>query len=68
MTQGRIAPDLGRSDWADWFRSSELLFARKGRLYRILVDGKSELATREELIDLREAAGGLVPRLFHVSH
>ena len=51
--QGRVALDLGRSDWADWSRSGELLFASEGRLYRIVVDGKSELGTPEELIDLR---------------
>jgi hypothetical protein len=52
--QERVALDLGRSDWADWSRSGELLFAREGCLYRIVVDGKSELGTPEELIDLRD--------------
>jgi hypothetical protein len=52
--QGRVALDFGRSDWADWSRSGELLFAREGRLYRIVVDDKSELGTPEELIDLRD--------------
>ena len=52
--QGRVALDLGRSDWADWSRSGELLYACEGRLYRIVVDGKSELDTPEELIDLRD--------------
>jgi hypothetical protein len=52
--QGRVALDLGRSDWADWSRSGELLFARDGRLHRIVVDGKSELGAPEELIDLRD--------------
>lgn len=28
---------LGRSDWADWSRSGELLFAREGQLFRIPV-------------------------------
>jgi hypothetical protein len=51
---GRVALDLGRSDWADWSRSGELLFAREGRIYRMVVDGKSELGTPEELIDLRD--------------
>ena len=51
---GRVALDLGRSDWADWSRSGELLFARQGRLYRMVVDGKSEPGTPEELIDLRD--------------
>jgi hypothetical protein len=52
--QGRVALDLGRSDWADWSRSGELFFAREGRLFRIVVDGKSELGAPEELIDLRD--------------
>jgi hypothetical protein len=52
--QRRVALDLGRSDWADWSRSGELLFAREGRLYRMVVDGKSERGTPEELIDLRD--------------
>lgn len=51
---GRAALDLGRSDWADWSRSGELLFAREGRLYRIVVDRRSELGTPEELIDLSD--------------
>ena len=51
---GRVALDLGRSDWADWSRSGELLFAREGRLYRVVVDGKSGPGTPEELIDLRD--------------
>jgi hypothetical protein len=52
--QGRVVLDLGRSDWADWSRSGELLFAREGRLYRVVVDGKSGPGTPEELIDLRD--------------
>jgi hypothetical protein len=51
---GRVALDLGRSDWADWSRSGELLVAREGRLYRVVVDGKSGPGTPEELIDLRD--------------
>lgn len=52
--RGQVALDLGRSDWADWSRSGELLFARDGRLYRLCVLGKSELGVAEELLDLRD--------------
>jgi hypothetical protein len=51
---GRVVLDLGRSDWADWSRSGELLFARDGRLFRVVVDVKSGVGAPEELIDLRE--------------
>jgi hypothetical protein len=52
--QGRVALDFGRSYCSDWSRSGELLFAREGYLFRIVVDGKSELGAPEELIDLRD--------------
>jgi hypothetical protein len=51
---GHVAIDLGRSDWADWSRAGELLFARDGRLYRVVVDRQSDLRAPEELIDLRD--------------
>ena len=51
---GHVVLDLGRSDWADWSRSGELLFARDGRLFRVVVDVKSGVGATEELIDLRE--------------
>jgi hypothetical protein len=35
--RGGVALDLGRNDWADWSRSGELLFAREGRLYPLVV-------------------------------
>lgn len=44
---------IGRSDWADWSRSGELLYAKAGRLYRAAVEPRSGLGTPEELIDLR---------------
>lgn len=50
---GQIALRLGRSDWADWSRSGEVLFARQGRLFRIIVDSSGPGAP-EELIDLRD--------------
>jgi hypothetical protein len=52
--RGRVALDLGRSDWADWSRSGELLYAREGRLYRIVVGANCEIGVSEELIDLRD--------------
>jgi hypothetical protein len=48
-----VALDLGRSDWADWSRSGELLFARQGRLYRVPIDRRTGPGAAEELIDLR---------------
>lgn len=60
-SQGRAAVDLGRSDWADWSRSGELLFAREGRLYRLTIKEGSKLGLPEELIDLRELKYEAVP-------
>ena len=48
---GELVLDLGRTDWADWSRSGELLFARDGRLYRTRPEPGAE---PDELIDLRE--------------
>jgi hypothetical protein len=48
-----VVVDLGRSDWADWSRSGELLFARDGRLHRVVEQGDSGFGSPEELIDLR---------------
>ena len=45
--------DLGRSDWADWSPSGELLYAKDGRLYRAAADSRCGLRESEELIDLR---------------
>jgi hypothetical protein len=52
---------LGRSDWADWSLSGELLFARDGRLYRISVDDQASLEKAEELLDLREMKFESIP-------
>jgi hypothetical protein len=49
---GNLAADLGRSDWADWSMSGEILLAREGRLYRIPVNGKAGLADPIEVADL----------------
>jgi hypothetical protein len=48
-----IVLDLGLSDWADWSRSDELLFARDGRVYRAATRKDGVLDAPEELIDLR---------------
>ena len=57
----RIAMSLGRSDWADWSQSGELLFARDGRLYRMSVDNRENLGEPEELLDLREMRFESIP-------
>jgi hypothetical protein len=44
---------LGRSDWADWSHSGDVLFARDGRLYCITVSGRHGLGKPMKLIDLR---------------
>ncbi len=51
---GNVVSSMGRSDWADWSRSGEVLFARSGRLYRISLDSKRAPGEPEELIDLRD--------------
>jgi len=51
---GNVVCSMGRSDWADWSRSGEVLFARSGRLYRILLNSKRAPAEPEMLIDLRD--------------
>ena len=52
-TDGEMVLSFGRSDWADWSRSGEVLFARRGRLYRVAVDPESGPGMPEELIDPR---------------
>src|SRR5690242_8342436 len=49
---GDVARNLGRSDWADWSRSGEVLFAKEGRLYRIAAG--DALGEPIEVADLRE--------------
>jgi hypothetical protein len=52
-TEGRSVASLGRSDWADWSQTGELLFARDGCLGRLpRKDG--EFQQPEELVDLRQ--------------
>jgi hypothetical protein len=44
-----LVADFGRSDWADWSHSGELLMARDGKLLRMRSGAAGEL---DELIDL----------------
>jgi hypothetical protein len=50
---GNVVLSLGRSDWADWSMSNEVLFAREGRLFRIPPFRKDHPGEPEELIDFR---------------
>ena len=48
---------LGRTDWADWCRSGDLLFAKEGKLFRLgyAADGTlSDLGHARLLIDLTD--------------
>jgi hypothetical protein len=47
---------LGRTDWADWCHSGDLLYAKEGRLWRLKFDRRdlSPLEYAETLIDLRD--------------
>lgn len=47
---------LGRTDWADWCRSGDLLFAREGKLFRLRYSAGAldELERAGLLIDLTE--------------
>jgi len=45
--------DFGRSDWADWSTSGELLLARDGKLCRLARCQGAEPGNVEELVDLR---------------
>jgi hypothetical protein len=47
------AESIGRSDWADWSQSGDLLFAKEGRLFRLPCDGAvlKPLASAIEVID-----------------
>lgn len=59
--EGAVVLDLGRSDWADWSRSDELLFARDGRVFRAVARSGGALSEPEELIDLRHIRFEQVP-------
>jgi hypothetical protein len=47
---------LGRTDWADWCHSGDLLYAKEGRLWRLGFERKSlkPIEQAEMLIDLRD--------------
>lgn len=48
--------ELGRTDWADWCPSGDLLFAKEGKLFRLGFSAEGallELADARVLIDLR---------------
>jgi hypothetical protein len=48
------AVNLGRSDWADWSLSGEVLLARLGKLYRVPMDHKKKGPSEPiEVADLR---------------
>ena len=51
--EGNPAHDLGRSDWADWSTSRELLFAKEGKVGRMVPGSRGLLGEPEELVDLR---------------
>lgn len=54
ISNREIHLDLGRSDWADWDRNGDLLFAREGKLFRLSPSGKRQLSY--ELAEAREIA------------
>ena len=45
--------DIGKSDWADWDRNGDLLFARGGRLFRRKLETK-RLLDPKCLLDTRK--------------
>jgi len=51
-----VALGLGRSDWADWSKSGEVLFAKDGRLFRVRIDRRKGPTEPELLIDLSDLA------------
>ena len=53
----KMEASLGRTDWADWCHSGDLLIARDGKLFRLGFSEEGELLPLEEahlLIDLRD--------------
>ena len=51
--QGNVALDLGRTDWADWSRDGDLLFAKDGCLFRARMNKRTGPAQSKKLIDVR---------------
>lgn len=52
--QGNVALAIGRSDWADWSKSGEILFARDGCLFRASVQASGRVSEPIVIADLRE--------------
>jgi hypothetical protein len=52
---GRVVCELGRTEWADWDRTGDLLFARDGVLFRLpRPTAETSIEEARELIDLRD--------------
>lgn len=49
---GNVVLDLGRTDWADWSRDGDLLFAKEGCLFRARMNKETGPGRPEKLIDL----------------
>lgn len=49
---GNVVLDLGRTDWADWSRDGDLLFAKDGCLFRSRMNKRTGPSPAEKLIDL----------------
>jgi hypothetical protein len=53
IREGDVIDKLGRTDWADWSKSGDLLFAKDGCLYRVPCRGKL-LAPLENAVKLAD--------------
>jgi hypothetical protein len=54
--EGETVGSLGRSDWADWSRRGDLLFAANGQLYRLKIASGStplDVSSATLVADLR---------------
>jgi hypothetical protein len=49
---GNVVLDLGRTDWADWSREGDLLFAKEGCLFRARMNKRTGPCEPKKLIDL----------------
>ena len=49
---GNVVLDLGRTDWADWSRDGDLLFAKEGCLFRARMNKRTGPGDPKKLIDL----------------
>jgi hypothetical protein len=50
--KGDVVLDLDRSDWADWSRSGELLYAKEGCLFKVAIGKQDRPGKPKQLIDL----------------